>query len=238
MLYTYLNPSVLHFWSSWLVLSALYFLLRLQTTLSMDTKISVNGQSSDMDTLVKLHTLCRECERVAQDSQLLHHPPGSPSAPPSMETFKHQQSTIHLSDAAQNGCHMCSLYKKALDPHIESLEALKRACFTPESDDIEQRDTTYVLQLQTVRSPTKVLPTLITVTAKFSDVDSLYKGNPNVGATYLSIVDAKTNPSNLVSPSNISTPSIPCFELLAIIFQEGQIFQLPTLFPLPFSTVS
>ena len=199
-------------------------MLRLQTTLSMDTKISVNGQSSDIDTLVKLHTLCQECERVARDSQLLHHPPGSPSAPPSMETFKHQQSTIHLRDAAQNGCHLCSLYKKALDPHIERIEALERAYFTPESDDIEQRDTTYVLQLQTIRTRTTILPTCITVTAKFSDVDSLYKGNPNVGATYVSIVDTKTNPSDSVSPSKVSTPSKPCFELLAIVFQKGQIF--------------
>ncbi len=201
----------------------------------MDTKISVNGQSSDMDTLVKLHILCRECERVARDSQLLHHPPGSPSAPPSMETFKHQQSTIHLSDAAQNGCHLCRLYKKALDPHIERIEALERAYFTPESYDIEQRDSTYVLQLQTVRSRTGTLPACITVTAKFFDVDSLYKGSPNVN---VSIVDAKTNPSNLFTPSKTSTPSITCFELLAIVFQEGQISQLPTLFPLPFSTVS
>ena len=153
-----------------------------------------------------------------------------------METFIHQQSTIHLSDAAQNGCHLCSLYKKALDPHIERIEALERAYFTPESDDIEQRDTTtYVLQLQTVRSRMGILPACITVTAKFSDVDSLYKGSPNVN---VGIVDANTNPSNLVSPSKTSTPSMTCFELLATVFQEGQIFQLPTLFPLPFSTVS
>ena len=184
----------------------------------MDTKISVDDQSSDMDTLVKLHILCRECERVARDSQLLHHPPGSPSAPPSMETFRHQQSAIHLSDAAQNGCHLCSLYKKALDPHIERIEALERAYFTTESCDIEQRDTTYVLQLQTVRSRTGDLPSFITVTAKFSDVDSLYKESLNVNAT---IVDAKTNASNLVSPSKTSTPSINCFELLAIAFVEG-----------------
>ncbi len=201
----------------------------------MDTKISVNGQSSDMDSLVKLHILCRECERVARESQLLHHPPGSPSAPPSMETFKHHQSTIHLSDAAQNGCHLCSLYKKALDPHIERIEGLERAYFTPESYDIEQRDTTYVLQLQNVRSRTGTLPACITVTAKFSHVDSLYEGNPNVD---VSIVDAGTNSSDLVPPSKISTPSITCFELLAIFFQEGQISHLPTLFPLPFSTVS
>lgn len=195
----------------------------------MDTKISVNGHSSDMDTLVKLHILCRECERVARDSQLLHHPPGSPSAPPSMETFKHQQSTIHLSDAAQNGCHLCSLYKKALDPHIERIEALERAYFTPESYDIEQRHTTCVLQLQTVRSRDGTLPACIKVTAKFSDVDNLHKGSPNVTVSFL---------SNLVSPCKTSTSSITCFELLAIRFQEGQISQLPTLFPLPFSTVS
>lgn len=201
----------------------------------MDTKVSANGQSSDMDTLVKLHIFCRECERVARDSQLLRHPPDSPSALPSMETFKHHQSTIHLSDAAQNGCHLCRLYKKALDPHIERIETLERAYFAPESYDIDQRDTTYVLQLQTVTSRTEILPACMKVTAKFSDVDSLYKGSPDVD---VGIVDAKTNPSNLVSPSKTSTPSLNCFELLAIVFQEGQISLLPTLFPLFFSAVS
>ena len=113
-----------------------------------------------------------------------------------METFKHHQSTIHLSEAAQNGCHLCTLYKKALDPHIERIEALERAYSTPEPYDIEQRDTTYVLQVQIVRSRIEIgLPACITVTAKFSDVDSLYNGSPNVN---VSTVDAKTNPSNLV----------------------------------------
>lgn len=127
-------------------------------------------QDSDINASVKLHVLCRECQRMCRNAHTFQKNfTAKPWVPRviSKDIFKHHQTSVELEASARRGCHLCSLLYDAFFPHLEFIRLLESKLAIAKSNKIKRRKSSYKLEISANRSTTDTAITFYT-SASFS----------------------------------------------------------------------
>ena len=138
---------------------------------------------SDIDAPVKLHVLCRECQRICQNAHTFRIQTsmanGLVPRELSEDIFKHHQSSVELEASARKGCHLCSLLYDAFLPHLEFIRLLESKLAIAKSNKIKRRKTSYRLEIS-ADSPITDAATTFCISASFAFSPELPRYHPQL----------------------------------------------------------
>ena len=126
---------------------------------------------SDIDASVKLHVLCRECQRICQNAHTVRIQTSMANElvprELSKDIFKHHQTSVELEASARKGCHLCSLLYDAFLPYLESIRFWESKLAIAKSHKIKRRKTSYKLEIS-ADSPVTSAATTHCIRASFA----------------------------------------------------------------------
>ena len=109
-------------------------------------------QDSDINASVKLHVLCRECQRICQNAHTFQIQISTAKTwvprVMSKDIFKHHQTSVELEASARRGYHLCSLLYDAFLPDLSSIRVLESMLAIAKSHKIKRRKSSYKLEIR------------------------------------------------------------------------------------------